>query len=147
MSFIKFVFLAENEVFYISHMDEDHPTAEKWIAAFRSNVNIIKTNNYSNAHQGYLYKDGKFYDPDDTQMNNPLPEQMISEIDTNRYAGIVDGEVVGFMTFVKSDFPEGVFEMTEAGMSSNPIVMETNNNKVSLGWMWNGTDFIPPPEV
>jgi hypothetical protein len=146
MAFVKFVFLADNEVFNISAMDEDHPTAQKWIAGFRSNLKMVKVNSYSNVHQGYYYKNGNFYYPDDAEMKFPLPEEIMDQVDTNRYAGVVENEVIGFMTFIKSDLPEGMFELTEAAMESNPIIMETNNNEVSFGWIWNGTDFIPPLE-
>jgi len=145
MAYIKFAVMADNEIFYVSALDEEHATGQKWIAAIRSDIKMICTTDYEDVHLGWAYKDSQFYTPDDVDMQSPLPKTIIDIPETNRYAGVIDGEVIGFMTFVKAELPEGYFDMLHAGMQSNPVIIElTDHPLADVGDIWNGTNFTKP---
>jgi hypothetical protein len=66
----------------------------------------------------------------------------MSEIQTKSFALIVDGDVVA--VFHIPDVAAN-HERLWAGMSSNPIVVEsTSNPDVQFGWTYDGQSFIAP---
>lgn len=145
MSFINFALVAENEVFYVFNFNEDHPVAEKWIAAMRSGVSLVGINEYAKIRKGYLYSDGEFYGPEDVGFTSPIAKQDPDYSVSLLFAGILDNEVIGLLTFVKDELPSGYYELIHAAMSSNPTYHEVNEN-VQAGWMFNGTTFEAPGE-
>jgi hypothetical protein len=145
MAFIKFALTAENEVFHICVLDEERTTAQKWIAAFRSEVKITCSTGYDDVHQGWTYLNNNFYTPDDITMQFPCTKTIIDNPETHRYAGIINGEVIGFMTFIKPELPEGIFDMIHAGMQSNPVSIEfPDHSSVNIGDIWDGNGFTTP---
>lgn len=143
MSFVNFALLVENEVFYVLEFDEDNPIAEKWIAALRSNVELVDTAEYPKIRKGYLYNNGNFYGPEDIDMASPLPKSTPNYDETIVFAGIIDNEVMGLMSFVASEMDAPAYEMAKAGMLSNPTYAEAPSNVVP-GWLFEDNNFVDP---
>lgn len=143
MSFVNFALLADNEVFHVLGFDEDNAIAEKWIAALRSNVELVDTAGYPKIRKGYLYGNGNFYGPEDTEMANPLPKSEPNYDDTIVFAGVIDNEVIGLMSFVAEDTDPEVYEMAKAGMLSNPTYAEAPTDVVP-GWFFQNGTFVDP---
>lgn len=145
-----FALVAENEIFYTLMMDEDHPIGAKWSAALQSGVVFVKMNDFSQVKPGFFYKDGYFYDREDPEMLNPILEELSNDPNKNQYAGIIENDVIGIMTTTKENMGESEFEMVDAGVQSNPLVIEyTNNPKrniIRIGWLWDGNEFYIPGE-
>jgi len=142
MAHIKFAFTVENEVFHVTSFDETNITAQKWIAALRSNISFACSTDYEDVHQHWTYLNDNFYTPDDTNKQTPITKVVVISPETNRYAGIIDGEVIGFITFVKSELPTGMFEMIHAAMISNPIPIEIPEfSLIDVGDTFDGNNF------
>lgn len=143
-----FALIVEDDVFHTLIMDEDHPIGAKWIAALESGVKFIKINDFSQVKPGFFYKDGNFYDRGDTEMINPISQDISEDPDKNQYAGIMENDVIGIMTTVKSEMQEGTFDMVDAGIQSDPIIVEYTNhpqkNIIRAGWIWDGSSFSKP---
>ena len=141
-----FALVADSDVFYILPMDEDNPIGAKWSAALQSNIKFVKINNFAQVKPGFFYKNNIFYESNDKEMSSPIIEQTHTNEDEYKYAGIIDNDVIGILTIIKSVMGEQQAEMIDAGIQSNPIVVEyTNNPKrniITAGWTWDGTDFI-----
>jgi hypothetical protein len=66
----------------------------------------------------------------------------MSETQIRSFAFIVDGDVVGTI-HIPDAAPN--YERLWAGLSSNPIVVEsTNNPAIQFGWTYDGQNFIAP---
>jgi len=142
MSFVNVAVIAEGEVFHVFAFDEENPIAEKWIAAFRSGVEVINIDEYEKIRKGYLYDDGNFYGPEDAAFSNPIAKQEVNNSVSLNFAGVIDNEVIGLLTFVKEEMADGYYDMIKAGMSSNPTYHEAPS-EVSEGWLFDGTNFTP----
>lgn len=143
MSYVNFALLADNEVFFVIQFDEDNAIAEKWIAALRSDVELIDTAEYPKIRKGYLYSNGNFYGPEDIEMTNPLPKSTPNYDDTMIFAGVMDNEVIGLMSFVAAEMDPDIYEMSKAGMLSNPTYAEAPSNVVP-GWIFQNGTFVDP---
>jgi hypothetical protein len=68
----------------------------------------------------------------------------MSENNIRTFAFIVEGDVIGTITIPLEAVNS---QRLWAGLSSNPIVVEsTDNPDVKHGWTFDGTNFIPPQE-
>lgn len=143
MAFVKFGFLVGNEVFHTALFDEDHPVAEKWIAALRSGVQLVDTAEYSKIRKGYFYNNGNFFGPEDESMSNPLSKTTPNYDETIVFAGVIDNEVIGLMSIVASETEPELYEMIKAGMLSDPTYAEVDE-EVSAGWVFENGVFINP---
>lgn len=146
----RYALVAGIDVFYIFSMNTDNPVASKWIAALESGVKLIKVNNYAQIRPGYLFKDNNFYSPDDIDMTNPLPE-IHTEVEKNQYAGIINNDVVGLFTMAKEDVTTEIYEMVDAGIQSDPAIINLqeydNGLYVNIGWTFEDNKFSPPAGV
>lgn len=62
-------------------------------------------------------------------------------MDRRKFAVIVGDQVMNKITI--QDISE--FEHRQvAAMLSNPIIIETDNENVGPGWLWDGTEFTSP---
>lgn len=145
MAFVRFALLVDNEVFNVMSFDEEHPVAEKWIAALRSNVVLVDTAGYSKVRKGYLYSDGNFFGPEDETMEFPLSRTEPDYEETIVFAGVIDNEVIGLMSFVAEETEPELYEITKAGMLSNPSYAEIPDD-VSYGWKLVDGTFVAPGE-
>jgi hypothetical protein len=140
-----YALVADSDVFYVILMSDEHPIGEKWIAALASGLYFIKTNNYSQLKPGFFYKDGKFYDREDLELTMPLEEVPLENQNENKYAGIVDNDLIGLMTISKEEMSEFEFEMIDAGMLSNPQIVrftdDINVMSIAPGWNYDGSKF------
>ncbi len=141
MSFIRIGLLVDDEVFHVMGFEEDNPIAEKWIAAFRSQVQLIDINGYAKIRKGYLYDGENFYGPEDVSFSSPVEKGTYDISESIQFAGVMDGEVMGFMTFVREEMEEGFYEMVIAAMSSNPTYQELPEN-VNVGWKFINNTFV-----
>lgn len=143
----RYAIVAGEDVFYIMSMDTEHPVAAKWIAALESDLKFVKVNNYAQVRPGYLYKDGMLYAPEDTMFENPLPE-VYSEIERNQYAGVVGNDVIGMLTIDKKEISAVGYEMVDAGMQSDPVIVSLSEHDngvfVNVGWTFKDNKFFPP---
>ena len=68
----------------------------------------------------------------------------------HKFAFVAEGDVFTVWTFNSESTEEGSSEemaMIIAGMSSNPKIVEiTTDQKIGLGWTYNGTEFEAPKE-
>lgn len=144
----RYALVADTDVFYLFYMDDEHPIGAKWMAALDTGVTFLKVNNYAQVRPGFLYNAGNFYDPEDIEMKNPLPELPTEILGRNQYAGIVENDVVGLLTLHEEENPNGIYEMVDIGMQSNPIIVEYTNHpqatSIAAGWTYDGTNFYPP---
>ena len=138
-----FAFIADSEVFHISTFEDSNPSFLKWVAVFSSNPEIVDLQNYPDVNKTYLYKDGSFYAPDDTEMTAPVLSGAGLPEGVSRFAVVADNDVVGVLTNIKEDMDPNEFELITAGFSSNPTVVECDSPDY-LGWTWNGESFSPP---
>lgn len=143
-----YALVVEGDVFYLTAMDLDHPVAAKWSAALESDIFFLNIDNYAQVKPGFLYNQNNFYDPEDIKMQNALPQLPTENDGVTQYAGIVGNDVVGLITFHKTDFSEELWQMINIGFQSNPTVVDYTNNKdknsIVAGWTWDGENFYPP---
>lgn len=59
-----------------------------------------------------------------------------------KFAVIVGDDVAGTIVFESSGSESA--QRFIAAYRSNPIIIETDNEGVMVGWTWDGTSFIPP---
>lgn len=68
---------------------------------------------------------------------------MAEEVSFKRFAFVVDGDVIGTIHIPSTATN---FERLTAGLSSNPIVVEsTHEPSAQFGWTYDGANFNPPP--
>lgn len=143
-----FALVVEDDVFHKLIMDEDHPIGAKWSAALLSGVKFIKINDFAQVKPGFLYNNGNFYDREDLEMLNPILGETSDDPNRNQYAGVIDNDVIGIMTTLKNEMSDANFEMIDAGMQSDPLIVEYTDhpekNLIGAGWKFNGIEFIKP---
>lgn len=143
-----FALVVEGEVFHVLNLGADsHPTKDRWAAALASDPIFVAVHEYAPVNQGYLYKDGQFFEPGDESFSSPLEKEPHKVLQGNggvRYAVIVDNEVAGIITIPKDEFHPIKYGMFEAGLASNPSVVQTTNRDVNDGWTWDGKEFHQP---
>lgn len=141
----RFAFVVEGDVFLIMDLP-DQPSEistrnwDRWIAAFSSDPSVINIDRYPTVDKTHLYKDGIFYS--DPEMLHPATE--VEDVSENicRVAVVVDEDVVGTITYVKEDMNPEDFYRIQAGLSSGARVFPCSS-EVSIGWVHDGTDFLP----
>ena len=140
-----YALVVDGDVFHTLVMDDSHPVAEKWIAALDSDLYFVKINNYSQVKPGFFYKNNNFYDKEDLENITPLEESFSEAIGENKYAGIVDNDVIGLMTLLEEDLGALRLEMVDAGMLSNPEIVkyteDENVKSIAPGWVYDGANF------
>lgn len=133
----------KNEI--VKHIEHVYP--EKWIALFRSGVILKNTTRY-NVMPGDLFLDGKFYKKDIESGDLTLLEEG-DYIHPNsiRFAGIIDGEIVGQMGRSLTLFQnqEEIDDFADTIISSEIIEIPSEQSySVQSGWIWDGENFSPP---
>lgn len=142
MSTRLFVLVVEGDVFNKIVIPHDIPISGRYYAGLSSDPIFIDCNGLDIGIHS-LWDGIHFYKPDDIEKTSPIIEIDIRDIDGKaQFAAIADGEVFGKITLPADDHN---FELFKAGMSSNPICIEsTNFPMVEVGWTWDGTEFHPP---
>lgn len=142
-----FAFIKDQKVRFIESVNPTGPALEKWIALFRSNVLLKETTRY-NVMPGDLFVDGKFYKKDSSEV--PLIEGEWTHPNSVRFAGIMDGEVVGQYAKGSSMFSneEEIAEFIDIITSSQIVeVTAEQSGYVEKGWIYDGVNFINPSSL
>lgn len=142
-----FAFIKDQKVRFIESVNPTGPALEKWIALFRSNVLLKETTRY-NVMPGDLFVDGKFYKKDSSEV--PLIEGEWTHPNSVRFAGIMDGEVVGQYAKGSSMFSneEEIAEFIDIITSSQIVeVTAEQSSYVEKGWIYDGVNFINPSSL
>lgn len=142
-----FAFIKDQKVQFIESVNPTGPALEKWIALFRSGVLLKETTRY-NVMPGDLFIDGRFYKKDST--NAPLEEGEWTHPTSVRFAGIMDGEVVGQYGKDRSLLgnEEDVSEFIDVITSSQIVELTTEQSSyVEKGWIYDGFNFVNPDRL
>ncbi len=142
-----FAFIKDQKVRFIESVNPTGPALEKWIALFRSNVLLKETTRY-NVMPGDLFVDGKFYKKDSSEV--PLIEGEWTHPNSVRFAGIMDGEVVGQYAKGSSMFSneEEIVEFIDIITSSQIVELTAEQSgHVEKGWIYDGVNFINPSSL
>ena len=132
---------------HIHSLDEANMIHQKWIALFRSNV-LIKDSTGYDVMPGDLFVDGKFYKKDlETGEAILLQEGEWVHPKAIRFAGIMDGEIVGQWGQGKELFKdeEEMNQFVEDILNSE--IVEINYDPpqtVKVNWLYDGVNFIQP---
>jgi hypothetical protein len=138
-----FAFVVDTTVFHTVYMDEKNETAFKWIHALRSDPIFVNVNDCPFVAVWWKFKDGYFYEPSDTEYLTKYEKQIKDPLNKNlRFAGIVEGEVFGFVSFESEHNSDEMLEMLNAGFQSNPKIVEySSSDTVRIGYTWDGESF------
>jgi hypothetical protein len=139
-----FAFVVEGEVFHTAYMDENHETALKWAHALRSDPIFVNIDDYPFVGVWWKFKDGKFYEPLDLEYTIEHEKQIKDPSNKNlRFAGIIDNEVFGLMSFESEYFSDEFLNMINAAMQSNFKIIEySRNDEVKIGYKLDGENFV-----
>lgn len=131
-----FALVADTDVFHIFRLSEEHPAAVKWTAALRSGVELVDVSNYGveDLEENMSYVDSMFYSAPDVPIEPSGPSGLC------RYAGVIEGKIMGFITFMLDEMPEWESTMVKAGLATDFQVVEAPDN-VGIMWTWDGTEF------
>jgi len=142
-----FAFVKNGTVRFIETVNPTSINVEKWIALFRSEVLLVETTNYD-VMPGDLYLDGKFYKKNIVDGTTTLVEDGVYTHPTAiRFAGIMDGEVVGQYGRSREFFEnqQAIDDFVDIITSSNIVELTADQSySVKVGWLYNGTDFTNP---
>lgn len=120
---------------------------KKWTALFRSNV-LIKNSTYYDVMPGDLFIDGKFYKKDiETGETTLLEDGAWSHPKAIRFAGIMDGEIVGQWGRGRELFENQIEIDQFIDDILNSEIIEINYeqpNLVEKNWLYDGVNFSPP---
>jgi hypothetical protein len=142
MSTRLFVLVVEGDVFNKIIIPHDIPIAERYYAGLSSNPIFVDCNGLDvKIHS--IWDGTHFYASGDIEKTNPIIDIDERDIDGKaQFALVVEEEVFGKITLAADD-PN--FEIFKAGMSSNPVCIEsTDYPMVDVGWTWDGSEFHPP---
>lgn len=120
---------------------------QKWTALFRSNV-LIKNSTEYDVMPGDLFIDGKFYKKNiETGELTLLEDGAWSHPAAIRFAGIMDGEIVGQWGMGREQFKDQAETEQFIDDILNSEIIEINYEKPNLvekNWLYDGVNFFPP---
>jgi len=143
----KFAYVKDGTVKYIQYLTEARPVQEKWIAMNRSGVILKESTNY-NVMPGDLFLDGQFYKKDlEDDSTTLLVEGRYTHPNSIRFAGIMDGEIVGQWGRPTEEFAnqDEINEFIDNILNSEIIEIENpDQNSAEVGWLYDGVNFTDP---
>jgi len=139
---VNFALIVNNVVKHVFSYDESRAVGEKWIAAMRSDVKIIKVSGYSFENgdtiiNGVFYRKNSSGNLEALQQNNNIDENVV------RYAGIIDDEVIGGIIITKSLLGQDNFDRFDQAINSSYLISECPLD-VNVGWTYDGINFNLP---
>lgn len=139
----KFAFTIENDVFYVLSVDDSSESGLRWIAALKSSPYFVKADNYPLVHFSCLWDGEKFYPPNDINKQYPYDFEEKDPLNKDvKFAGVIDGEVFGLISFFQDVLGDQMLEAISIAMSLNPIIVECSvDQDVEIGYTWDGTNF------
>lgn len=142
-----FAYVKEGTVKYVQFIGAGSTAQDKWIALNRSGV-LLKESTHYDVMPGDLYIDGKFYKKDiETGETTMLEDGAWTHPKAVRFAGIMDGEIVGQWGMGKEQFntPEEVVEFANMIVSSEIVEIDKDQQfSVEKGWLYDGVNFTAP---
>lgn len=145
----KFAYVKNGTVKYVQLVSSSTPAQDRWIALNRSGVVLKYSSNYD-IMPGDLFVDDKFYKKDIETDATTLVEEADFGLPAVRFAGIMDGEVVGQWGEGKElfDSQEEINEFIDDVLTSEIVeVSKAEQFLVEKGWLYDGVDFINPDNV
>lgn len=134
----------------VRHIEFVDPNFEKWIALLRSGVLLKETTRY-NVMPGDLFIDGNFYKKNlEDGSTTLLEEGSYTHPNSIRFAGIMDGEIVGQWGKTTDLFAsqEEVNNFIDTVVSSEVIeIGQEQESLVESGWLYNGVSFTNPNSI
>lgn len=145
-----FAYVRNGTVKYVQLVTSSTPAQEKWIALNRSEV-LLKDSTGYDVMPGDLFTDGKFYKKDiETGETTLLEDNAWVHPKAVRFAGIMDGEIVGQWGLGKELFEdqEAIDQFVDDIINSEIIELSQEQQfLVSKGWLYDGTNFTYPENV
>lgn len=142
-----FAYVKDGVVKHLQFVSSSTPAQEKWIALNRSGV-LLKESTYHDVMPGDLLIDGKFYKKDiETGETTLLEDGVWTHPKAVRFAGIMDGEIVGQWGMGKEQFEsqEAIDEFVTVVTTSNIVEIEKDQQfLVEKGWLYDGVNFTAP---
>ena len=140
-----YAFVTNSDVFHAVVLSDTLTIGQRWITGMDSNPSWVKCNLYPSVCSGSTWDGNYFYLPD---TNTPIVEDLEDNLNGSvKYAGIVNDIVFGSITFDIESFSPEEIQMLDAGMQSDPYIVEiAPNTQVEVGWTWDGSSFNPPVE-
>lgn len=123
------------------------PAEEKWIALFRSGVLLKETTHYD-VMPGDVLIDDRFYKKDiETEETTLLEDGAWTHPKAIRFAGVMDGEIVGQWGLGKETFADQseIDQFVEDILNSEIVEIPAGMKLlVKKGWLYDGTNFTAP---
>lgn len=137
----RIAYVADDEIFRIDEAAQ-MPDRERYEKNILNNAFIVEVTQYPNLVVDSFYDGENFYAPDDIEKTNPiLPKDPIYP-EARYFAHISNGIVFRIHVYSINVPPHRLYI---AGYQSNPKFYDiTDYKEVDLGWIWNGSSFIPP---
>lgn len=142
-----FAYVRNGVVKYQQFLSEGNPIEQKWIALYKSDVLIKNTTSYD-VMPGDLFVNEKFYKKDiETGETTLLEDGAWEHPKAIRFAGIMDGEIVGQWGRGKEMFADQaeIDQFIDDILNSEIIeIIQDQPNRVQAGWLYNGVNFTSP---
>ena len=141
----KIAYVVENEVFCV---DDAYgmPDRERFESGILSeDLVVVNSTDYPSLQVDSFYQDGLFYAPTDIEKTNPLPKEEPLYPQARYFAHILNGVV--FRIHVYSFNVPPLIPSIAAYLSGPKFYDVTNIDNIDVGWIWNGSTFVAPPEV
>ncbi len=145
-----FAYIKNGTVKHVQFISTSNPSSEKWIALNRSGV-VLKDTTKINVMPGDLFVDDKFYKKDiETGETTLVEDEEWTHPNSIRFAGIIDGEIVGQWGHATSLFADQdeIDNLVNAVVDSEIIELDKENQfLVTKGWLYDGVNFTNPDNV
>jgi hypothetical protein len=142
-----FAYIKDATVKHVQFVSTSTPAQEKWVALNRSGV-ILKESTHYDVMPGDLFTDNKFYKKDiETGEITLLEDGAWTHPKAVRFAGIMDGEIVGQWGLGKENFAtqEEVDEFVTMVETSDIVELKLDEQfVVEKGWLYDGVNFTNP---
>jgi hypothetical protein len=142
----KFAYVKDGTVKHVQFLNEAVPVQEKWVAMNRSGVTIKESTNY-NVMPGDLFLDGQFYKKEEDDSTTLLVEGRYTHPNSIRFAGIMDGEVVGQWGRPTEEFAnqDEINDFIDNILTSEIIEVDNPDQlSAEVGWLYDGVNFTDP---
>lgn len=137
----RIAYVADNEIFRIDQAYQ-MPDRERYEKCILSNAIIVESTDYPNLKVDSFYDNGFFYAPEDINKETPLEKENPLYPEARYFAHISEGIVFRIHVYSIEIPPHRLYI---AGYSSNPKFYDiTDDISIDIGWVWNGSKFIPP---
>lgn len=142
-----FAYVRNGSVKYVQLVSTATQPQVKWIALNRSGV-LLKDSGGHDVMPGDLFIDNKFYKKDiETGETTLLEDGLWSHPKAVRFAGIMDGEIVGQWGIGKEQFADQleIDQFVDDILNSEIIeIPQEQQFTIEKGWLYDGANFTTP---